>query len=236
MDKLTELQLELSIKCNSNCTMCPRDELTRDGKPGFMSFKVAKKIIDESHKLGARLLKPQWFGEALLSPDFEKIVRYAKEKGMRIMLITNGSLVDEKKRDFILDNCDKVFFSIDNHIKEDYEKIRRGLSFDKVVINLERLFGSRNIRHSKTIIYVTAVNLGFNVEKFKKYFSGMCDRIIINKKVLYDIDVKTEDFRKVVCKHNVRNRLVVGWDGTPYLCCHDWLGEYPLPNLRNPYL
>ena len=232
-DKLTELQLELSVKCNSNCIMCPRNKLTRDGKPGFMSFNLAKKIIDEAYDMGARLLKPQWFGEPLLSPDFEKIVGYAKNKGMRIMLITNGSLLDEKKRDFVLKNCNKIFFSIDSADKDRYEGIRRGLKFDKVVANLEALFKKKNASESEAKIFVTADDLGKGgMDELRKYFEGMCDQVIINKEVLHSVEVKTEDFRKVVCRHSVRNRLVVGWDGTPYLCCHDWLGEYPLPNLQ----
>ena len=231
-NKLTELQLELSIKCNSNCVMCPRDKLTRSGKPGFMSFKIAKRIIDESYSMGARLLKPQWFGEPLLSPDFDKIVKYAKDKGMNILLVTNGSLLDEKKRKFILDNCDKVWFSIDSPDKEEYEKIRRGLSFDKVIENLHNLKLDRDKAEIKMDIWVTGVNVNGSADKLEEFFKDKCDRVLVNKMIDYSKEVNTADFRKVKCKHNVGSRLVVGWEGTPYLCCHDWLGEYPLPNLQ----
>jgi len=231
-NKLTELQLELSIRCNSNCLMCPRDKLMRKGSPGFMSYNIAVKIINEAYKMGARLLKPQWFGEPLLSPKFEKIVKYAKDKGMEILLVTNGSLLDEKKRKFVLENCDKVWFSIDSPDKEEYEKIRRGLSYDKVMSNFESLVKERDATGSKTQIWVTGVDVNGSAEKLKEFFKDKCDKVIVNKMTDYNDEVKVKDFQPVKCRHNVGSRLVVGWDGTPYLCCRDWFGEYPLPNLQ----
>jgi len=79
MESIKKLQLELSIKCNSNCAACPRSKFNRSGKPGFMSFELARKLIDEAYGLGARLLIPRWLGDPTLSPDYERIVEYAKD-------------------------------------------------------------------------------------------------------------------------------------------------------------
>ena len=154
---LRELQLELSTHCNSNCTMCLRDKLIR--KKGTMSTEFAFDIINQCSDMGVKLLKPQWFGESLLTSEWRPITTYAMSRGMRIMLITNGSLMDEQNRTHALKVADKVFFSIDSHHKKDYENIRRGLKFDEVIDNLKKLYKERNDSNSETKIYVTAVLL-----------------------------------------------------------------------------
>lgn len=230
-DKITQLQLELSTYCNSNCTMCLRDKLERT--QGTMPTERAINIIEEAISMGVELLKPQWFGETLLANNWKQIVGYAKGRGMKIMLITNGSLMDKQNREFILANVDKIFISIDSHNRDVYEKIRRGLKFDRVVGNIKSLYEERKKVESKTTIFVTAVELEetkYDIEGFKDFFKSMSDRVTINQEVYCKAPDKVK--RTVVCQHRVDRRLVVGWDGKCYLCCHDWLGKYEIGDLN----
>ena len=75
-------------------------------------------------------------------------------------------------------------------------------------------------------LLISAVELGKNNTVGINYaFSGISDDITVNNTVEYN-KISKEKKKKVICKHNVRSRLVVAFDGKCYLCCHDWLGEY----------
>ena len=209
--------------------MCPRDSIKRNIEDGFIDVAFAKKIIDEAWEQGARMLKPQWYGESMLHPAYVEILTYAKKKGYKLVIFTNGSLLDEEMRKAFVDiGVDKVFVSIDASSAKEYEEIRRGLKFKIVVNNMIKYYG---IKKSEMKLLVSAVELGKgNTRNMKKAFDSFTDAVIINKAVEYNKVAKAK--RKVVCKHNVLGRLVVAFDGSCYLCCHDWLGEYYIGDLK----
>ena len=229
---MNELQLELTTSCNSNCTMCLRSELDRG--IGLMDFDFAKKVIDDSWDMGARMIKPQWFGESTIHPYWIKVISYAKEKGMRIMIVTNGSLLDDKKaQDLVRIKADKVFFSIDSAIPEEYEKIRRGLKFGVVTYNLNYLYELKQKEFPEMQVIVTAVDLGNdNTKGMRELFKDMCDVVSINKETDFTSKIDRNKDIEVDCPHNVDGRLIVAYDGKCYLCCHDWLGKYFIGDLN----
>jgi len=226
---ITELQLELTTHCNSNCKMCVRDQLKRP--LGFIDLNFAKKVIDDGYDLGARLLKAQWFGESLMSKDWMDITKYAKEKGMKIMLITNGSLMTDEYINHTIKYIDKVIFSIDHQEDYIYEEIRRGLSFENVICNLKTLYKERNLSESKTKIIVSAVrNADLIDEDFKKFMLEFSDQVIINDDC---ITIKWDKKDRLInCRNNVNSRIVISWDGKVYLCCHDWLGNHLIGDIK----
>ena len=88
-------------------------------------------------------------------------------------------------------------------------------------------------KNSNTRIYVTAVEIEENKHEmagFEDYFKQMADYVFINKEMYCRQPDGNE--RTINCAHKVEERLVVGWDGKCYLCCHDWLGHYELGDLK----
>lgn len=223
---MKELQLELTTNCDSDCVMCPRRRLKRG--LGTMGEEFAKKVIDDAHGLGARLIKAQWFGETLSVPYWHRVVRHARRKGMKTILITNGSLLNKRNRKYVLKYVDKIFISIDSSDKKTYESIRRGLKFSIVIGNLRALFGERGMGRKTTII-ASRVALEGNRDDNLDALRGFCDEIVSNPD---NVNVECKERKEVVCRHNVDERLVVGWDGKCYLCCHDWLGEHEIGDLK----
>lgn len=223
---IEELQLELTTICNSDCIMCPRGKLKRG--IGTMSKEFALYVIDEAVKLGAKTIKLEWFGETLTVPYWYQIAKYAKHKGMRTLIFTNGSLLTNGNRKRVLDYIDKITVSIDSSNPKEYEKIRKGLRFRVVSDNLKALFEERNNEPSKTKIVVAKVKTE-STDDDMDYFRQYSDEVVVNKDITSDWDGKK---REVRCLHNAPVRLVVGWDGKCYLCCHDWIGEYPIGDLK----
>lgn len=87
---LSEYPGELSLilysgGCNFRCPFCYNSSLFNE-KP--LSFKAAKDIIDEHKGFCTALVLSG--GEPLLNPNINKIINYAKSKGFKIKLNSNG--------------------------------------------------------------------------------------------------------------------------------------------------
>ena len=57
-------------------------------------FKAVKKIIDELYEINCFTITITG-GEPLLNKDFKKMYLYAKQKGMRVGINTNGYFINE---------------------------------------------------------------------------------------------------------------------------------------------
>ncbi len=79
----------LTGNCNANCTICYTD---RKLKSNELSFPEIKSIIDQTFDLGSRLLYIPGEGEPTLDRSFWEILEYAKVKGIKIIMFTNGIL------------------------------------------------------------------------------------------------------------------------------------------------
>lgn len=218
---INELQLELTNYCNSRCTMCPREYLQRPF--GYISCLEATNIINQAVALGVKTVKPQWYGESLLHPNYLDLIAYIKRLGLRVIITTNGVLMTRERADELLRlGADRINFSIDSANKNDYEEIRRGLSFETVKSNLEYLYRRKKETGAKTFIQIDSVcHEKYNRAEMEQVFSGMCDNIVTNA-------LSGTPTGGKVCLHKVYDRLVVAWNGKCYLCCHDWLGEYEI--------
>lgn len=113
--------LHVTQRCNLNCVYCynKRNLNKRDG----LSTRDVKHILDE---LSRNKIKTINFtgGEALIRDDIIEIVKYAKELGFKNVLLTNGTLLGEKRE--VLEYIDYCIISIDNIDEELNDKTRNG--------------------------------------------------------------------------------------------------------------
>jgi len=83
---------EMTPTCNLNCVHC-RASSTMDRPCGELSTEESKKMIDEIGAFSSPVLIMTG-GEPLLRTDLCELAVYAKEKGLKPVLATNGTLVD----------------------------------------------------------------------------------------------------------------------------------------------
>jgi len=101
--KIKMLRMELTNACNFDCSYCAEHMMCR--KKGVMDISLAKKIIDDvQHSQISDVIGLQFMGEGLLHPRFNEIAVYAKECGVKLKLVTNGSLLTDQRIDNILAN------------------------------------------------------------------------------------------------------------------------------------
>lgn len=153
--------VNVSYVCNAKCLHCVHtiDPSSREvaGKDIFVSDEVFKKLADECGRYNS-LIRVTGTGEPLLHPNILNLIKYAKGKGCRISMITNGSLLTPEKSDFLLSvGIDGVEFSVDAASQETYEKIRQGLKFPQLLENISYLKSRRDQLNIGTKIIVSFV-------------------------------------------------------------------------------
>jgi radical SAM protein with 4Fe4S-binding SPASM domain len=106
-----------------------------------------KKLMDEigDHLLFLHL----WgWGEPFINQDFFSMIRYAKDKGLKMISSTNGHFFEsEENIDQLIDSgLDALIFALDGVSRETYEKYRKQGDFDKAIRGLRLLVQRRKER------------------------------------------------------------------------------------------
>lgn len=235
------IDIEITNCCNLRCVMCPHGFQTAEFKKGLgsMDFDLAQRIIDEGTKKGLASIKVNWRGEPLLwRKHLSAFIRYMKERGViDVIMNTNGLLLDKEfSEDLIAARLDQIVFSVDGNSPENYQSIRKGGDFDKLVSNIEEFICIRNAsRQKRPLVRVQMVKQDNNlheVDGFVKRWSGLVDSITFQDYTNRGEDKErlnafSDGFRKAerrACPQ-IWQRIVVTWDGKLIMCCRDWEAE-----------
>jgi AdoMet-dependent heme synthase len=103
---------ELTKGCNLRCIHC-RASATELSSPSDLSTEAALAIIDEITAASTPILVLSG-GEPLFRSDIFRLARYGTDKGLRVALATNGTLVTKRVARMILDSgVRRVAISLD---------------------------------------------------------------------------------------------------------------------------
>ena len=86
------LQMDITQACTERCVHCYIPEYN----PVFLDFKTMCRVIDEFREQGGLTLTLSG-GECMMHPDFDRIVRYAREKDLIVGVLSNLTLCDDSK-------------------------------------------------------------------------------------------------------------------------------------------
>ena len=86
------LQIDVTQACTERCVHCYIPEYN----PIYLTFENIKKAIDELREMGGLTLSLSG-GECMMHPDFDKVVRYAREKDLIVGVLSNLTLCDDEK-------------------------------------------------------------------------------------------------------------------------------------------
>lgn len=140
--------LEVTNICNLKCPFC----LTGKGISGgrevrHMNFEEAKKIIDAVGEYVYFLQVYTW-GEPLLNKDLIKIVEYAKQKNIFVMLSTNGTAMTAAYNEKLINSgIDYIMVAVDGGSDATYEKYRVGGNYTKVLSNIKNILEQKKQRN-----------------------------------------------------------------------------------------
>ena len=180
------IALSISNLCNSKCPNCVYTQnphlREKYGDYPYMTWEVFQKIADEAGRHKA-LLRFSGTGEPLLNPNIIKFLEYAHDKGCRVGLITNGSLVDSQKAmRIVASEIEAIEFSVDCADPETYKKLRPGLNWETTYHNIMRVRQLRDEWESPIKVLVSIVeNDEIDVGSTKAFWMERVDNVIVRK-------------------------------------------------------
>ncbi|WP_147818802.1 radical SAM/SPASM domain-containing protein [Salidesulfovibrio onnuriiensis] len=226
----TRVTLELTNRCNLNCTFCPRCYMEKER--GFLDTALAKELLNEMAGHAPVAFVPFFRGESLLHPQWFEILSLAQEKAVgEIQFTTNASLLSSENIERILD-LDLAFisFSLDTRDPELYNASRRGADFEKTMQNVLDFVRRRDERGVGTQVQVSAVETPEHkpgMDAFVDYWRPIVDRVRVYVEHSTDgkpgsIDEPLPDFEKRLPCFKPFSDMVVYWNGQVACCNHDW--------------
>lgn len=132
----SQLQLESTSFCNARCIMCSHYYAENSG-----ATDMTPKLLDKLKELFPylQIIIMHGNGEPFISKTFQQSVDTYAQYGIVLTTNTNLSVLDQHHISSIRKSFVNIRVSCDGCTKEIYEGIRRGLSFNRFVRNLETL-------------------------------------------------------------------------------------------------
>ncbi|SMF01224.1 radical SAM additional 4Fe4S-binding SPASM domain-containing protein [Paenibacillus barengoltzii] len=251
MKKFKKFYIETTSICNLACSFCPPTHRQAQ----FIKVEDFRKILDD--------IKPHtdyiYFhvkGEPLLHPKIDQLLDISHEKGFKVNITTNGTLLPKVRHKLLgkpaLRQMNFSLHSFDGHEgstdREGY--LQNVLSFVREAVAASDLIVSfrlwnltqdnetnlQRMRNRETLAIIEEeFNLDYRIEEKVTPGSGvkLAERIYLNQDYEFDWpDLRApEDDGKGFC-HALRNQAGILVDGTVIPCCLDGEG---IINLGNVY-
>ncbi len=166
---LTKIYIEPTVACNLDCITCFRNAWEQP--IGRMTEETFESIFN-----GLKQMDPipsvyfGGIGEPLFHQKTIEWIRRIKELGVKVELITNGTILTEKKsRELIDAGLDVLWVSLDGGTPESFADVRLGAELPLILENLRRLFKMRGGGHfPKPEIGVAFVAMKRNINDLPK--------------------------------------------------------------------
>jgi MoaA/NifB/PqqE/SkfB family radical SAM enzyme len=173
MPKVIDLELELTTLCNAHCGLCYRNYTTF--KEHYPETKI--RPLDEVIAQLETFHDLEWIrlvgtiSEPTLYKQFFPLVRYMKDRGLKIEICTNGDTNTPEwweELSTILNSDDKVFFSICGSTQEMHNIYRTNTSLKDILAN------ARAFRTTNKNDYAQCIRFYYNSDDFdSKQFKEM---------------------------------------------------------------
>lgn len=169
LHKPTRVQIEPTNKCNLNCPQCGRKSIDREKNVGNLNKEEFYNIIKQFPEI--KYIDLYGLGEPLISPIFFDMVKKLKERGAKISVTSNATIISDSVADNIIyNNIDDFNISVDGAKKESYEKLRIGAKFENVLNNIKKISNKRNDKNKKyPILSISMVLTKYNIDELLDY-------------------------------------------------------------------
>lgn len=237
MKRFSKVYLEISNRCNLQCSFCPGTKRT----PGAMDearFSHALKVL----RPWTDFLYFHLMGEPLCHPQLEKYLELAGQAGFKVILTTNGTLLSQRQQ-VLLDApaLHKINVSL-----QAFEANDISMPFEEY---LEKCFTFGKAAHGQKLVVYRLWNDGGLDEKNESILKVMEDyfpkpwvyerkgtriapRVYLEHGEKFEWpDLAAPDGGEKVFCYGLKDQIGVLWDGTVVPCCLDHEGDLALGNL-----
>jgi MoaA/NifB/PqqE/SkfB family radical SAM enzyme len=123
--------------CNISCVMCTHKNIRLEHKE--LAPAEFRHILSAMPKL--KYVNFIGLGEPLANPHFFELVDIAASRKIKVIITTNGTLLNESNFKRIMDNLAQLIVSIDSPHGQSFESIRVGAKFQPLIENLKKIKG-----------------------------------------------------------------------------------------------
>jgi MoaA/NifB/PqqE/SkfB family radical SAM enzyme len=148
------IAIETTNICNADCIFCgyQYQDKYREGQ-GVMSDTVFENFITQFEKMGGKKIDfTPLVGDALVDPKIIHRIKYAKDKGFKVFLFTNGILFNRIDIEaFVKTGINSISLSTGPFDKENYEKLYRTKhgKYEDMIQGMKKLLETRNKLNAK---------------------------------------------------------------------------------------
>lgn len=251
MRNFKKIYIEITNVCNLACKFCPQTKR----KAEFMNIDTFNKILDQVKPYGEYI----YFhvkGEPLLHPEIDKFLDLSYEKGFKVNITTNGTLIKKVKDKLIgkpaLRQINFSLHSFDGNDKSEGkdEYIDDILSFAKEAVeNTNMIIALRlwnlnkdnetNLLRKRNNHIIERIEeefkLPYKIEE--KIIPGrgikLADRVYLNQDHEFQWpDLSNEDYGDRGFCYGLKNQIAILVDGTVVPCCLDGEGIIKLGDIK----
>ncbi|WFR55443.1 radical SAM protein [Anaerocolumna sp. AGMB13025] len=251
MRKFKKFYIEITNVCNLACSFCP----VTGREAEFMKIDDFHKILDQI-KPYAEFLYFHVKGEPLLHPELDKFLDISYQKGFKVNITTNGTLIS-KVKDLLLDKPSLRQINISLHSFDGNQNMNHKAAYMENIIsfikearkktniiislrlwNLER-DNQINLTNNKNREILTVLeqefNLPYQIQDVVISARGikLGERLYLNQdhEFTWPGLGEPEDEGIGFC-HGLRNQAAILVDGTVIPCCLDGEGIIELGNIH----
>ena len=258
-EEVSGMPLSLFIEptniCNLKCPLCPTGNGLLKKKKGYMSLENYKKIID---KLGPTAFSVTlWnYGEPSLNKDFIEMIKYAKEKGLKVITSTNGILFKNKENiSKLLDSgLDELVLAVDGATNETYSKYRKNGDFKVLIDGINELSQLKKEKKSYfpflSMQFIIMKENEHEVEEIQKLAKNLgVNELILKTVFLFNDSAKADkylplnkNYSRYINEEKCKDSLIPGcdglwtgininYDGNVTVCCFDYSENFIVGNI-----
>lgn len=241
------VQLETTNACNLRCITCPTGCENISTSKGFMSFDLFRNLVDQAASFKAIIIVLHLGGEPLLHKELPRMVKLVKDKGMDVDFSSNGMLLTEEKSNALIEaGLDSIRVDFSPH-KDEFERIRKGASWELVRDNLLHLLKLKK-KLGRATPFVRLQNVVMNesgdfdhsadIQSIREIFRGLPLDDICGFAIhawggkFAQNHAQESQYQKIhdqkfyyPCPH-LWSQINVTWDGKVVACCRDIMSEY----------
>lgn len=257
MNQIKHLMIEPTNICNLRCLFCTQSISKR--QKGMMTLDNFKKIAEFLPR-SIKEVQLHFAGESVLNKDLPEMIKILKNKGIKTILSSNGTLPFENYDNIIKAGLNQLIISFDGATKEIYEQYRKGGNFEIVLNNIGKIAKLPERKTELIIQFIVMKNNENQIEEMKKLAKNLGvdtlwlksaslnigssevleKNIIDNAKKFLPKDQKYSRYilkeDKLIYKDKPLScpwifRTVILWNGDVAVCCTDLEGEVIVGNV-----
>ncbi len=247
------MQVEATNACNLSCPFCARTTIMKR-KVGFLEPDLFRNIAAQGVAAGARSCHFAVFGEPLLHPRIDELVRIGKEAGLGwVWISSNGSfLTREKVEKLAAAGLDELHVCVDGADAKTHEALRAGSCYETVFAQLKDCADYLRAHPQKAFrLHVQMIVMPENKEQqrqFRAQWKELLRGINHSRRFLkgyttfagqtqfHPAPAFSAKIRYQAPCFRLAEEIAVMWDGTVSACCYDADASMPVGDIRRESL